>query len=176
MSVLKHLQAILALPFMVLIVVPTILIVLSATLNPLWGQSPPVKLLLALIGLSLIIGGLVLIISTIRLFIIAGQGTLAPWTPTQRLVVLGPYRYVRNPMISGVIGVLLGEAVLSGSLPVLQWVVFAVVINLIYIPFLEEPGLYERFGQDYSEYVRHVPRWIPRRAPWLPPKVETTEV
>lgn len=166
-NVLKHLQAILALPFTVVIIIPTALVVSARTFNPLWGESYPVKLLLAAVGLSLMIGGLILIIGTIRLFMTIGQGTLAPWHPTQRLVVIGPYRYVRNPMISGVISVLLSEAVVLGSLPILLWTACVTLVNLIYIPLLEEPGLYERFGQEYGEYVRHVPRWIPRRAAWL---------
>ena len=58
---------------------------------------------------------------TISLFARVGQGTLAPWDPTQRLVVLGPYRHVRNPMISGVLAILLGEAALLGSPPLLVW-------------------------------------------------------
>ena len=107
-----------------------------------------------------------LIISTIRLFVAVGQGTLAPWTPTQHLVVVGPYRYVRNPLISGVIGVLLGEAALLGAVPVLIWALGVIVLNLIYIPLIEEPGLRQRFGKDYAQYMRHVPRSMPRRTPW----------
>lgn len=168
-NALKHVQAILALPFMVVIVIPTALIVSAPTFNPLWGQSLPVNVLLAGIGFGPIIGGCVLIISTIRLFMKVGQGTLAPRTPTQHPVVVGPYRYVRNPMISGVIAVLLGEVVLLGSTSVMLWAAFAIALNLIYIPLVEEPGLHERFGKDYGEYVRHVPRWIPRRTPCSPP-------
>ncbi len=166
---LKHLRAILTLPFMVLIVIPTALILLNKSINPLWGQAFPVNLLLAVAGLGFVIAGLVLIVSTIRLFILVGQGTLAPWNPTQRLVVRGPYRYVRNPMISGVISVLLGEACLSGSPAVLMWALAVVVVNVVYIPLLEEPNLYQRFGDDYRDYVRHVPRWIPRLTAWSHP-------
>lgn len=169
LNMLKHLRAILTLPFMVLIVIPTALILLNKSINPLWGQAFPVNLLLAVAGLGFVIAGLVLIVSTIRLFILVGQGTLAPWNPTQRLVVRGPYRYVRNPMISGVISVLLGEACLSGSPAVLMWALAVVVVNVVYIPLLEEPNLYQRFGDDYRDYVRHVPRWIPRLTAWSHP-------
>jgi protein-S-isoprenylcysteine O-methyltransferase Ste14 len=165
-SALKHLQAILALPFMVIIVIPTGLVALDKTFNPLWGQSFPVKFLFGAAGFSLISGGLLLIISTIRLFMTVGHGTLAPWDPTQSLVVCGSYRYVRNPMISGVIGVLLGEAALLGSRSLFIWSLAVVVVNLIYLPLIEEPGLCQRFGEDYQAYMRHVPRWIPSLHPW----------
>lgn len=120
-------------------------------------------------GTLLIGGGLVLLGLTIKLFATVGKGTLAPWDPTQQLVVVGVYRYVRNPMISGVMGSLFGETLLLGSLPVAMWTVGFVIVNMIYIPLLEEPGLHERFGADYEGYARHVPRWIPRRTPWVPP-------
>ena len=60
-------------------------------------------------------------VATIRLFVTVGKGTLAPWEPPQRLVVQGVYRHVRNPMISGVLCVLLGESVLTASLPLFRW-------------------------------------------------------
>lgn len=110
--------------------------------------------------------GLVLVVATIRLFVTVGKGTLAPWIPTQRLVVQGIYRHVRNPMISGVFFVLLGEAVLAASLPIFCWFVVFVVGNAVYIPLAEEPGLVQRFGADYEEYRRNVPRWLPRLRPW----------
>ncbi len=66
-------------------------------------------------------------VATIRLFVTVGKGTLAPWEPTQRLVVQGIYRHVRNPMISGVILVLLGESVLTASLPLFWWFLVVVV-------------------------------------------------
>jgi len=111
--------------------------------------------------------GLWLMVQTIRLFVLVGDGTLAPWDPTQRLVVRGVYRHVRNPMISGVLFILLGEAVFLGSMALFYWFLAAAVVNLIYIPLFEEPGLEDRFGQDYVEYKRHVPRWLPRFSPWL---------
>jgi protein-S-isoprenylcysteine O-methyltransferase Ste14 len=105
---------------------------------------------------------------TISLFATVGEGTLAPWDPTQKLVVRGIYRYVRNPMIIGVLSVLLGEAVFLGSLPVLVWFLIFFAVNATYIPLLEERGLAGRFGDDYLVYKRNVPRWIPRLTPWTP--------
>jgi protein-S-isoprenylcysteine O-methyltransferase Ste14 len=86
--------------------------------------------------------------------------------PTQKLVVRGIYRHVRNPMISGVCAILLGEALVFGSFNLLFWFGFVVLLNMIYLPLVEEPGLEERFGDDYLRYKQNVPRWIPRLRPW----------
>jgi protein-S-isoprenylcysteine O-methyltransferase Ste14 len=110
--------------------------------------------------------GLVLMIATIRLFVTVGKGTLAPWEPPQKLVVRGVYRYVRNPMISGVGLVLLGESVLTASLPLCGWFLVFLAVNSVYIPLSEEPGLVKRFGEEYLNYKQNVPRWIPRLTPW----------
>jgi len=71
-------------------------------------------------------------------------------------------------MISGVMAILFGEAALFGSTALLIWALIFTVVNMIYIPLLEEPGLRDRFGADYDDYARHVPRWLPRRTPWTP--------
>jgi protein-S-isoprenylcysteine O-methyltransferase Ste14 len=121
---------------------------------------------LALPGAVLIALGLALVVWTVKLFAQVGRGTLAPWDPTSRLVVRGPYRHVRNPMISGVLAILLGEAAVFGSVPLLLWFAAAFAVNAVYMPLVEEPGLRKRFGQDYDEYRANVPRWLPRLRPW----------
>jgi len=83
-------------------------------------------------------------------------------------VVHGPYQFVRNPMISGVILILFGEACVLLSLPHGAWASCFLVLNLIYIPLVEEPQLERRFGDSYQEYRRHVRRFIPRLRPWRP--------
>jgi len=105
-------------------------------------------------------------IKTVKLFATVGEGTLAPWDPTQKLVVRGIYRYVRNPMITGVSCILLGEAVALGSVALLGWFMLFFVANVIYMPLVEETGLERRFGEDYLAYRQNVPRWIPRLRPW----------
>ena len=101
-------------------------------------------------------------------FIQRGRGTLAPWDPPTRLVVSGPYRYVRNPMIAGVIFVLASEALLLRSGPNMTWAVTVFLLNCVYIPLLEEPPLRQRFGDAYVEYSKHVRRLVPRVHPWSP--------
>jgi protein-S-isoprenylcysteine O-methyltransferase Ste14 len=158
MTVWRHLAAILLLPGVVAVAVPALL---------LWRDGPQFSRL-AVIGIPLIAVGLVLIVGTIRLFASVGRGTLAPWDATTRLVVSGPYRYVRNPMITGVLLVLLGEAASFQSLPVLLWFAVVFTVNAVYMPLVEEPGLERRFGDDYRTYKAHVPRWLPRTRPWSP--------
>ena len=119
-------------------------------------------------GAALVLAGLAVWYATVRLFARVGEGTLAPWDPTRKLVVLGPYRYVRNPMITGVLLVLVGEAALFGSPWILAWAAAFFAVNAVWFPLVEEPGLVERFGREYEDYRRAVPRWLPRRRPWTP--------
>lgn len=167
MAAWKHLRAIVLLPFMVTVVIPgTILHFAGVDTLGLWLSAPITRFVLPVIGSALMLVGFILLVGTIRLLASFGQGTLAPWNPTQKLVVQGVYGHVRNPMISGVVFILLGEAVLAALLPLLCWAAIFILVNSVYIPLAEEPGLAQRFGQDYEEYRRSVPRWIPRVRAW----------
>jgi protein-S-isoprenylcysteine O-methyltransferase Ste14 len=161
-TVLKHIRAIILLPVMATIVIPAAIIATSSTESMGWSASFSFGFVAQAAGILLIGLGLVLMVNTVALFAGLGRGTLAPWDPTRKLVVRGVYRYVRNPMISGVFCVLLGEAVALKSIYLLGWFTAFVMLNLIYIPLVEEPRLERRFGADYVQYKRDVPRWIPR--------------
>jgi len=93
-----------------------------------------------------------------------GHGTPAPIVPPQKLVVVGFYRYVRNPMYVGFFVGWLGLWVIFGraSQTALNVALVAVVAVALFVRFYEEPTLQEKFGADYEEYCRNVPRWIPR--------------
>jgi protein-S-isoprenylcysteine O-methyltransferase Ste14 len=158
-SLWRHAAAVLLLPGIVVLAVPA-LIVWRTDAELFWWPA------VAALGVTLIALGLVLVAQTVALFAAEGRGTLAPWDPTTQLVVRGPYRYVRNPMISGVLLILLGEAAFFGSLALLLWSFAVFVVNAIYFPLVEEPGLKRRFGEDYETYRAHVPRWLPRLRPW----------
>jgi protein-S-isoprenylcysteine O-methyltransferase Ste14 len=132
------------------------------------GLPMSLNIVVAAIGIAVAATGLYLAAGSMMRFFSDGDGTLAPWDPPRKLVVRGMYRYVRNPMISGVLGLLLGEAIFFGSRPIFEWFVFFAALNAIYMPLWEEPGLLARFGDDYLAYKRHVPRWIPRLTPWQP--------
>ena len=131
-----------------------------------WGLGLPWDAVVVLAGALLIGNGLYYLFITIWLFNNIGKGTLAPWSPTKKLVILGPYRYVRNPMISGVLMTLLGESIAFGSLGIFTWFLLFFIINHIYFIYSEEPGLTRRFGEEYLIYKKNVPRWIPRLRPW----------
>ena len=162
---LRHLLSIAILPFTVAVVVPLwIARGYGVELSPGGGAA---EWLLQLTGLGLLAVGLVFFVASLRRFATEGHGTLAPWDPPLELVVRGPYRYVRNPMISGVVLVLFGEALVLLSAVHAAWAVTVLVVNLIYIPLVEEPMLESRFGAAYIEYCRHVPRVLPRLRPWL---------
>jgi len=171
---LKSVLAVVLLPFTAAVVIPLLLIRSVGSIRIGWGLPSPASALPAAAGILLAAVGLYFLIGTIRLFRIAGKGTLAPWHPPQTLVVEGPYRFVRNPMITGVAGILLGEAIFFGSLPLFLYFLLFAAVNGIYIPGLEEPALDRRFGPAYAEYKRNVPRWIPRYPPWngqhIPPR------
>jgi len=153
------------LPFTVLLIVPAV-ILWATGFRIGWGLGLPWDAVIVLAGALLMGSGLYYLSITIWLFINIGRGTLAPWSPTSKLVVIGPYRHVRNPMISGVLMTLLGESIVFGSLGIFICFLLFFIINHIYFIYSEEPGLARRFGDEYLSYKRNVPRWIPRLRPW----------
>ena len=168
-SLWRHVRAIGLLPVTGTVVIPAVIVLATDSVSIGWGLPGLAAALPVIAGSVLLAIGLFLLYRTIRLFAGPGEGTLAPWDPPRRLVVEGPYRYVRNPMISGVLFVLAGEAALLGSLPVAAWLALFFAVNAVYFPLAEEPGLERRFGDEYRLYRRNVPRWFPRRKPWRQP-------
>jgi protein-S-isoprenylcysteine O-methyltransferase Ste14 len=164
----RHLRAIGLCPGTVALAVPALIVWRTGASGVGWGLPGAFALLPVLLGVLLVGLGVALVAWTVSLFSTEGRGTLAPWDPTTRLVVAGPYRHVRNPMIGGVLCVLLGEAALLGSLPLLAWFAVVFAVNAVYFPLVEEPGLERRFGAAYGEYRANVPRWLPRLRPWEP--------
>ena len=158
-------KTIIVLPGTVTVFVPAV--ILGVTTNSTFSSELAgpgqigfwVALLAAIIGLGLGVW-------TVTLLMKFGQGTPAPWDPPQKLVVRGPYRYVRNPMITGVVLMLFAEALLFQSWPIAVWMMVFFIGNAIYFPLVEEKGLEKRFGDAYRVYKAHVPRWIPRLRAW----------
>ena len=162
---IRWLTAIIILPGTVLILVPLVLLWLSSGRHWLDSLANPSTLEFWVAIVSGLLG-LFLSLWTMTLFFRFGEGTAAPWAPPQRLVIKGPYRYVRNPMMIGVFMMLFAESLLLQSRQILIWLAISVAANLVYIPIFEEKGLKQRFGRDYLVYKRHVPRWIPRLTAW----------
>jgi protein-S-isoprenylcysteine O-methyltransferase Ste14 len=167
-TLLRHVAAVTALPFTVTIIIP---LWIQGWTIPRFALVPDTRMIVQLLGGAALIIGLALFTASVSRFARDGRGTLAPWDPPRRLVVTGPYRHVRNPMISGVLFLLAAEAALALSPALARWAVIFLAINLIYIPLLEEPQLDQRFGASYREYRRHVRRFLPRLTPWVQPPV-----
>jgi protein-S-isoprenylcysteine O-methyltransferase Ste14 len=165
LMIARHLLSIAILPFTVTVLVP---LWLSRDRRLVTPPATAASVALIGLGMMLIAIGLILFAASLHRFATEGQGTLAPWDAPKRFVVTGPYRYVRNPMISGVILVLLGEAALFQTREHTLWALAFLAANAVLIPLAEEPLLRLKFGAAYEEYCRHVGRFIPRRKPWTP--------
>jgi protein-S-isoprenylcysteine O-methyltransferase Ste14 len=162
---LPLIKAIIILPGTALIFVPGLIMWFSGEAETHFTPLNPadLRLWIALVPLAL---GLALAMWTVRLFMHIGLGTPAPWDPPKKLVVHGPYRHVRNPMITSVLFILGAESLWFGSWPIAGWMLVFFVANAVYFPLKEEPDLEQRFGADYRLYKANVPRWIPRLRPW----------
>ena len=111
----------------------------------------------ALIGI-----GAALYFWCLSVFAIVGRGTPGPWDAPRRFVTVGPYRWVRNPIYIAALLVVVGEAWLFRSLPLLLYAgAMAIFVHLFVVGY-EEPTLRRSLGETYAEYLRTVPRWIPR--------------
>jgi protein-S-isoprenylcysteine O-methyltransferase Ste14 len=166
MAILRHLLSILLLPFVMVVIVPRWLLRAWSRSDTRWIDGTVAAGSAHIAGIVIFLCGFALFAWCVSLFARVGEGTLAPWDPTRRLVVVGPYRHVRNPMISGVLAMLVGESIFLGSRVIEIWAVTFFVINNIYFLISEEPGLERRFGAAYREYKAAVPRWLPQATPW----------
>jgi len=118
------------------------------------------------LGVLLIVAGLVPLVHAFSQFAKAG-GTPMPLAPTQRLVLTGSNRYVRNPMYVGLILAITGQALLFGSPGLLLYAAVVWIATASFVRLYEEPALARRYGTEYDEYRRNVRAWLPRRRPWV---------
>jgi protein-S-isoprenylcysteine O-methyltransferase Ste14 len=165
----RHLISVLLAPVTMTLVIPAVVATLTGVRSP--SLAAPLTAALAILGALLIAGGLVLLIWTVFLFDRVGKGTLgvgAVLGEPVNLVVRGPYQHVRNPMISGVLFILFGEAAITASWWLLLWFAIFFMVQAINIRLWEEPHLTRRFGDEYVIYRQHVPRWIPQISAWKP--------
>lgn len=165
----RHVLSFLVAPVTMTLVIPAVIVAWADVSAP--DLSSPLSAALVVVGGLLVAGGLGMLIWTVYLFDRVGKGTLGVGDVMGQpvnLVVRGPYRHVRNPMISGVLTILLGEAAIFASGWLLGWAAIFFVMLTTSIQVWEEPHLTRRFGQEYVIYRRNVPRWIPRRTAWDP--------
>lgn len=152
----EWLKAIIILPFNVTVVIPYLILYISK-----FQYNIP-NIIQIIFGIILFIFGLFLAIWTMILFNTIGKGTLAPWAAPKHLVVEGPFKIVRNPMITGVLNILTAEALILNSINLFYWMIIFFIINCIYFKLFEEKQLERNFGQEYLEYKKKVPMWIPK--------------
>jgi protein-S-isoprenylcysteine O-methyltransferase Ste14 len=124
------------------------------------------------VDLTRILGGILItvgvpgLVDSFARFALEGLGTPAPVAPTQRLVVTGLYRYVRNPIYIAVVAVIFGQALLFGDWRLLWYGALLWLSFHVFVVIYEEPTLKQTFGTEYESFRTNVPRWIPRLTPW----------
>ncbi len=114
------------------------------------------------LGLPFMLVGGLGYLACLREFVARGRGTPSPFDPPQKLVTLGIYRFVRNPMYVTIGCFLIGEILFFESLMLLAFLLFLWLDFHLFVVFYEEPTLRRTFGSAYEEYLREVPRWVPR--------------
>ena len=124
------------------------------------------------VGFVLIVAGVVVLLNAFARFALEGLGTPAPVAPTEKLVVGGLYRHVRNPMYLAVAAIIFGQALLLGRTVLLAYGLLFFAVVAAFVRWYEEPTLKRQFGEDYDAYKRAVPGWWPRRSAWTPPEPE----
>lgn len=127
-----------------------------------FGHSP---VIVGVGWLLLLLGAAVVVESFIR-FAWKGLGTPAPIAPTERLIVTGLYRYVRNPMYASVVAIVLGQALLFGQAELLAYGALLLLGFHLFVTGYEERSLAHRYRDGYAAYRAAVPRWLPRLWPW----------
>jgi protein-S-isoprenylcysteine O-methyltransferase Ste14 len=120
------------------------------------------------VGAAFLIVAIVVLVRAFARFVTEGRGTPAPVAPTERLVVGGEYRFVRNPMYVAVVGAVLAQAMILGSLPLLAYAAIVWAVMAAFVHWYEEPVLLESYGEEYQRYRQAVPAWLPRLRPWRP--------
>jgi protein-S-isoprenylcysteine O-methyltransferase Ste14 len=133
-----------------------------------WRMAAPFFGVAALrwLGGALILAGVAILLESFARFVREGAGTPAPIYPTDRLIVTGLYRHVRNPMYVGVAAVIFGQALLLGRAGLLLYGAVVCLGFHLFVRFYEEPSLERRYGAQFAAYRAGVRRWLPRLAPW----------
>ena len=112
-------------------------------------------------GLGFIAFGVIINLKCYWDLIFTGLGTPDPLIPTEKLVVRGVYKYIRNPIYVGLFLILLGESIFLSSMVLLGYSFLWFLILSLIVIFIEEPSCHRRFGESYNDYIKSVPRWIP---------------
>lgn len=114
-------------------------------------------------GAALLVAAVAFLVTAFVRFVVEGLGTPAPVAETERLVIGGIYRYVRNPMYIAVVAAILGQALLFGRPVLLAYALGIGLLQAAFVHFHEEPRLRARYGEAYDAYRSSVPAWWPAR-------------
>jgi protein-S-isoprenylcysteine O-methyltransferase Ste14 len=148
-----------------LVVVPGVVAGLIPWSITHWHLDPAAPFI-RIAGALLIATGVGFLLHAFARFVTEGIGTPAPVAPTERLVIGGVYRYVRNPMYLAVGATIVGQALLFGEPALLGYAALFAAIVFSFVRLYEEPALTEQFGESYEAYRHSVPGWLPRLHPW----------
>jgi protein-S-isoprenylcysteine O-methyltransferase Ste14 len=149
------------------VVAPGTVVGLIPWLITRWEIADSIPMWQIVTGGVLIVAGLIPPVHAFVQFVKAG-GTPIPIAPTQRLVVTGFNRFVRNPMYAGLLVVIVGQAVVFGSWWLVLYAAAFWVITGSFVRWYEEPTLVREYDGEYEEYRRNVHAWLPRWSPWTP--------
>lgn len=136
-----------------------------------WQARPPfwrVPVLPAL-GVLLVVVGVAVLLDSFFRFAVFGQGTPAPVLPTRKLVVVGWYRYVRNPMYLAVFSLIIGQGLILSDFRLLEYGIVVWFCFHVFVLAYEEPTLRRTYGGEYDQFCANVPRWLPRLDAWSHP-------
>lgn len=156
---LRAFIAFLLLPGLVAGIVPFVL----SLFDPFQGDGNLYGLVILGVGISILLW-------CVRDFYVSGKGTLAPWDPPKKLVIVGLYRYVRNPMYVGVLFILFGWIIVTASPMIFGFTVILSLAFHIRVVASEEPWAKVTFGYTWLDYKNNVSRWLPRLKGYYPNK------
>src|SRR5437867_2803800 len=114
-----------------------------------------------IVGVAPLAIGVMILLWCVRDFYVSGRGTLAPWDPPKRLVIVGLYHFTRNPMYAGVLLLLAGWCLLAASPLLVGYNVILAIGFHLRVVLYEEPRLKKQFGDEWASYGAAVPRWMP---------------
>ena len=154
--------------FLFLLVAPGVVAGFVPWLLTGWEVERSWSLPVQIAGVVLIVAGAAVLLHAFGWFVLEGIGTPAPVAPTQKLVVGGLYRYVRNPMYLAVGATIVGQALLLGQPVLLAYAAVFFAVVAAFVRGYEEPTLRRQFGEEYEAYRREVPGWWPRLRPSAP--------
>ena len=165
MKKIEYLKVVLILPGNILLTIPLLIFLLTRNFYSYNLIGP--RTFLFYVAIFILALGLFLAIWSVRTFYAqGGDGTPGPWRPVSNLVISGPYKYVRNPMLLGVFCLLLFESMFFTSMPFFYWFMIFFVSNIIYFKIIEEEELIKRFGSDYKDYKNNVSMLLPKFTPY----------